>query len=498
MTMYKIWFMPENQLIVLKPDEAKFVRESLRGGRTDKRANFIELEDPNDQIQYVDFKSLYPSVQKCSTHGTHFPVGQPKWNYIMKGESSNDQIQEDMGNKTGFIRISCKPKKYVTHPTLHRVGSYSQEEKGAKLLFELDPKVKQVYAWPEIQEAIRCNEIEVTEVHEALLFDKGTNVFEEYVDFFFDVKDKGEKEGNEGLRQLGKLLLNSLWGKLGQRSYPENEWVVDTTRRDYLLSKFESGEYVMKSCILKDDHRAYFVYTNPDDHNNLRRTACHIAAFVSMWGRVTLHRKLLEPHGMRALYCDTDSAIVYLRGGIDKMKYLGNDLGDLTDEVFKIAKNFKKPYIESAVMVAPKTYALEIKDRLKPGLVYHKVICKGFELSYANKQRINFDAFKQLVNGHYHLDKWLYKKRPIDDEEEDKKSFGKKLSVQCEPRLTFGSSLAQNKITPVEKQVQKSLSGIYTKGEKHPNDPRFIAPFSKMKMLPPPGTFLSDRDKHFE
>jgi hypothetical protein len=366
----------------------------------------------------------------------------------------------------------------------------------------LDPKVKQVYAWPEIEEAIRCDEIDVTEVHEALLFDKGTDVFKGYVDFFFDVKDKGEKEGNEGLRSLGKMLLNSLWGKLGQRSYPEREWVVDTTRRDYWLSKFESGDFLMKNCILKDEYRAYFEYTNPKDQNNLKSTACHIAAFVSMWGRVILHRKLLEPHGMRALYCDTDSAIVYLRGGIDEMKYLGDKLGDLTDEVFKIApKNFKEPYIKSAVLIAPKTYGLEIKDRLKPGLVYHKIVHKGFEPSFTNAQTINFKSFKELVNGYFHLDAWLNKKRPMeedDDEEEEEEFIGKRLFVEGGTRLTFASSMAQNKITPTEKQVQKNLSGTYTKGRVHPNDPRFIVPFSKMKILPPPGTFLSERDKHFE
>lgn len=493
LTMYKTWFMPDDRLVILLPAEAEIIRESLRGGRTDKRCNYMELESSHDQIQYVDFKSLYPSVQKCDIHDTHFPVGVPSWGRF-NGSSSNEKLKEDIGDKTGFIRISCKPKKYVTHPTLHRVGSYSQEEKGAKLLFELDPKMEEVYAWPEIEEAIRCDEIEVTYVHEALLFDKGTDVFEEYVNFFFKVKEEGERTGNAGLRSLGKLLLNSLWGKLGQRSYSEREWVVDTTRRDYLLAKFESGEFQMKNCILKDDYRAYFEYTNPKDHNNLKSTACHIAAFVSMWGRVTLHKKLLSQHGMRALYCDTDSAIVYLRCGIDEMFYLGDKLGDLTDEVIKLApKDFKEPYIKSVVLVAPKTYGLEIRDRLNLALVYHKVVCKGFEPSFTNAQAINFKSFKELVFTQYNLNAWMNNKRPGDHE-----PVGRRLFIKGGTRLTFGSSLARNEITPKEKQVQKNLNGKYTKGSVHPNDPRFISPYSKMKMLPPPGTFLTDRHKHFD
>ena len=490
--MYQSWFMPEKQLAILRPNEAALVREGLRGGRTDKLANYMDLEHPDDKIVYVDFKSLYPSVQRCNVHDTYYPVGAPFWaGNEMKGYTDNEKLIRDIGDKTGFVRISCRPKKYVTHPTLHRKGTSGDGKDGVKLLFENDPKNDQVYGWPEVLEAIRCDEIEITWLEEALLFDKGTNVFKEYVDFFFDLKEKAEEDGNEGLRQLAKLLLNSLWGKLGQKSYGEKEWVYDITRRDYLMQKFESGEYEMTSCILPDDRRAFFTYKVPCDKANLRTTAPHIAAFVSMWGRVILHKKLLEPHGMRALYCDTDSAIVYLRHGKDTMRYLGNGLGDLTDEVKKMApKKFKEPFITEVITILPKTYSLKIKDKLDPDLVYEKVVCKGFEPSYSNEQQINFDSYKELVFTEYDLNAWFNGKRPLERERD---------SIDSAPRLTFKSSIHNNELVPRESQVQKKLNGKYTKAQVHPDDPRFIIPFSSISKLgPPKGTFLSDRDKHFE
>lgn len=506
LTMYTTWFMPPNQVAILRKEEAKFIRNSLRGGRTDKRANFIELEHPDDKIEYVDFKSLYPSVQSCEVHDTHFPVGAPTW--IRKitplGETTNQYLIEVMGNKTGFLNISCIPKKYVTHPTLHRVGSYSTSEKSKKLLFELDKKVKQTYAWPEILEAIRCDEIEVTDLHDGIVFEKGTNVFEEYVDFFFKLKESAEeikegperRPGNPGLRQLAKLLLNSLWGKLGQRSNPETEWVSDVVRRDILMEKFDSGKYEMISCILKDDSQVFFKYRIPDNFNNLRKTAPHIAAFVSMWGRVVLHKKLLEPHGMRALYCDTDSAIVYLRHGIDEMQYLGDKLGDLTDEVTKLAPNdFKEPFIHQVVLIAPKTYGMEIRDKLDSEKVYHKVVCKGFEPSFTNAQTLNFDSFKSLVFTQYDLNSFMNGKRSAEDDEYD---IPRKLYISGGTSYLLKSSLNANKITPVACFVQRTLNGDYTKGIVHADDPRFISPFSKMKIHPPIGSFLSDRTRHFE
>lgn len=496
LAMYRTWFMPDNQLAILRKEEAKFIRDSLRGGRTDKRANWVELEkDTNDRITYVDFKSLYPSVQKCNVHGTHYPIGRPTWiKRADKGPTTNEDLIKLMGNKTGFIRIDTSvPKKYVTHPTLHRVGSHSNDDKSSKLLFELDAKTKQIYAWPEIEEAIRCGEVDVTRVYEGLLFEKGTSVFDDYVDFFFAVKDQAEIDKNEGLRSLAKLLLNSLWGKLGQRSYSTREWVADSTRRDFLLDKFESGEFEMQSCTIKDDHRVFFEYRIPNDYNNLHDTAPQIAAFVSMWGRVVLHQKLLSVHGARALYCDTDSAIVYLREGQDEMSFLGNKLGDLTDEVKKIApRNYTDAYISEVVLVAPKTYGLKIESPAVPE-PYYKVVCKGFEPSYANSRNIHFDSFKELVFTKYNINTFMNKKRPRDHED-----IPRRLYIRGGNRLTFKSSLATNRISPVEAYVQKTLSGEYSKGRKHPHDARFISPYSRKKIGPPKKTFLDERDKHFE
>jgi len=504
--MYRTWFMPPETLVILKKNAYTLIRSSLRGGRTDKRANWIKLtperKAQGDRIVYVDFKSLYPSVQKCSVHDTHYPVGNPQWGRF-NGPTSNTKLINDMGDKTGFLNISCTPLKYVTHPTLHRVGAYDLNESSKKLLFENDPKVCETYGWPEIQEAIRCGEIEVTEVHDACLFEKGTNVFDEYVNFFFDVKDKAELEDNQGLRSLAKLLLNSLWGKLGQRSYPVNEWVVDRSRRDFLIHEFEKGNLDMISCVLKDDQRAFFIYRDVDDLRNISNTAAHIAAFVSMWGRVTLHKKILSVHGMRALYCDTDSAIVYLRNnGVNQDEItLGNDLGDLTDEVAKKAKGVLKnnnPYISEYIGVVPKSYAFRIQCDL-PGVYQDEVVCKGFESSVENSENVNFKSFKELEFTQYGLNAFVNGKREIENEDVD----DERLFIDTAPRLRFGSTLNGNApLIPTESYIKKSISGIYSKGQKHPYDPRFIAPYSRYSDLKPliGGSFMDDLDNlvHFE
>jgi hypothetical protein len=247
------------------------------------------------------------------------------------------------------------------------------------------------------------------------------------------------------------------------------------------------------NCIAKEEHRIYYEYRIVNDLNNLESTAYQIAAFVSMWGRIILHKKLLREHGMRALYCDTDSAIIRTRGGIDTVKWTGKGLGDLTNEVPKQApRHFKNPFIKEVVPLAPKTYGLKIVCG-ETGEIYYKVVCKGFEPSYSNSKHIHFQAFKELVFTQYNLNAFMNHKRATEEFDVEER-----YKIRGERRLHFGSSLARNNITPVESYSDKSITGQYTKGKVHPYDPRFISPFSKVGILPPKENFLTDREKHFE
>lgn len=485
--IYRTWFLPKDTIAILKPSEEKLVRESLHGGRTDKRCNWVKVEQEGDSIQYEDFKSLYPSVQKTNVHNTYYPVGIPSWGR-WNGPTNNRQLKQQMSNKCGFLRVDTTHNKYTTHPTLSRLGADKIAEDD-KLLFENKNHEKEVYAWPELEEAIRCGEIEVTHVYDALLFDKGS-VFDGYVDFFFKVKDDAERDGNGGLRSLAKLLLNSLWGKLGQKSYPVREWIEDAARRDYLWNKFTSKEYELISVVDKSEQRVHVTYRIKEDIKNLNDTACHVAAYVSMWGRVQLHKKVLSVHGQRALYCDTDSGVIYLRAG-ETVPFKGNGLGQLTSEISKIVKDkgftaesFPNPRITEAVFVVPKTYGLKLES--SNGQTTTKVVCKGFEVSYANAQTVTFQAMKDLVFTQYGINAFLNGKR-IQEEDIAESTF-----IPGAKRLTFRSAI-EGVIAPQETTVKKGMRGGYTKGKVHPHDPRFIIPFGTFE--PQSETFLNKRSR---
>lgn len=510
--VYTTWFMPPETIYTLRPEEHRFVRSSLRGGRTDKRCNFVEVTPERrargDRMVYYDFKSLYPSVQKCSVHGTHFPVGVPWWiNAKTPADrggnwkhqvASNADLARCMGRDTGFLRVDARCLRYTTHPTLHvkaRPDDAPEGDLDEKLLFRNADVRGQIYAWPELQEAIRCGEVEVTRVHEALLFRKGTRVFDEYVDFFFRLKDECEGT-NEGMRSLAKLFLNSLWGKLGQRSYAVREWVSRLDRLDFLMNEMRSGRYEFVSAQKRDPRRTYIEYRIVDDVSNHESTAPHVAAYVSMWGRVVLHEKVLSRHGQRALYCDTDSAIIYLRAG-DRVDYTGSAIGDLTDELPAIIKKagydvslYPDLYIAELVAVAPKTYALTIKHDNPPLVDRSKVVCKGFEPTWNNLSAINYLSMKELVFTHHDLREQLSRKRPLSEEE---RTMAVRTHIRERGKFLFRSRLSINQPVPVEVTVAKALTGHYTKGRDHPADARLVVPYG----APPPSheTFLDFVDE---
>jgi hypothetical protein len=499
--MYRTFFLPTD-IAVLGPENTKYIRNSLRGGRTDKRANFVEITPERylagDRMVYYDFKSLYPSVQKCSVHDTHYPTGPPRSLPLQdRRRTSNADLMAYMEGQTGFLTISTIHQKYVTHPTLPIVrdiedGIVVENETltNPRLLFMNENIYEETFAWPEIQEAIRCGEIEVVFLHRGTLFDKTTNVFDAYIDFFFKIKDDSEKTGpapNEGLRSLAKLLLNSLWGKLAQRSYSRNEWISKASRADDVLSQIDKGNFLLNSISKKGQSHFWINYSKKDDYNNEYNTAPHIAAFVTAWGRIQLHRKCLEPHGQRALYCDTDSAIIYKRKD-DIINFTGSKIGDLTDELpdmyVKLGgpKNLTNHYISKLIAVAPKTYCIVIKSPDSPFEAV-KVTMKGFEPSYDTSKNINAETIENLVRTSY----------SIGVEGQD---YLQTKSLLSGYRLNFIGCLNGNE-TPTASKSRKQLSGAYTKGTVHPHEPRLIIPYGPF--LPSEETFLSfnDLNKHY-
>ena len=191
---------------------------------------------------------------------------------------------------------------------------------------------------------------------------------------------------NPGMRALAKLMLNSFWGKFGQRSNMAQVKITDdpSVYFDKLTSESEevtavnyvSDETVELRWKLKDD------FVEPSG-----KTSVVIAAYTTAQARLKLY-SYLEMLGPRALYADTDS-VVFSTASREQKPVLGDFLGDLTDET-------PNNSIISFVTGGPKNYAYCLAHPDEQGKLTHCKI-RGFTLNHKNLLSINFDVLKDMV-----------------------------------------------------------------------------------------------------
>ena len=238
-------------------------REGFYGGRTNAVRLHYKVSE-GEEIKYYDVRSLYPTVLKKDP----FPTGHPV--IITENFDSIDKY-------FGFAKVTILPPRSLYHPVL-------PYKSNGKLKFPLcrtcadienmsDPcscspqerSITGTWVTLEILKALEKG-YTIMSIWEIYHFPDVNNkgIFSEYVDTFFKLKEEAsgppnwckteeqmdehlknyiEKEGiildreqikhNPGLRSLCKLILNSMWGKFGQRPNFRRHKFVD--REDEFL-----------------------------------------------------------------------------------------------------------------------------------------------------------------------------------------------------------------------------------------------------------------------
>ena len=246
---------------------------------------------------------------------------------------------------------------------------------------------------------------------------KSGGIFTNYVNTFLKVKQEAsgwpdwcksqedkqqyisqylEKEGilldyinikrNPGLRSIAKLMLNSFWGKFGQRAnLTQTSYISDP---DQYFDILTSDEQKVKNVRFVSDEAVQLDWVYNDDFIAAScRTNVVIAAYTTTQARLKLY-SYLEKLDHRVLYCDTDS-IVFTTSPGEWEPPLGDYLGDLTDEI-------KDNSIVKFVTGGPKNYAYLLQKPNEDGLLS---CCKvrGIILNFKNLIAINFEAIEELV-----------------------------------------------------------------------------------------------------
>ena len=395
-------------------------RDSLTGGRTN--GCVLNKRTPeNTKIKYVDFTSLYPFVNKTC----RYPLGHPE---IITREF------RELSSYFGLAKVKILPPRGLYHPVLsYRTGGkltfplcrtcVERQQHEPCTCSEEQRALTGTYCTPELQKAMEKGYrlLKVYEVYhwdESAQYDpvtKSGGLFTSYINLFLKIKQEAsgppewvksesdltkyiemyeEREGirldpskiqhNAGLRSLAKLLLNSFWGKFGQRmNLTKNQFLHDSEAHILFEMMCDPTIEIQDFNIVDDNHLLLSSKKSSETLCDPGHTNVFLASFTTCWARLKLY-DLLDLLQRRVLYWDTDSVIYTQKEG-EPEPPIGDYLGDLTNELSE------GDWITEFICNGPKNYAY----RTHQGKTACKV--KGFSLNYTNSEVINLESMKDAM-----------------------------------------------------------------------------------------------------
>lgn len=224
---------------------------------------------------------------------------------------------------------------------------------------------------------------------------------------------------NDTLKNLSKSLLNSLFGKLIERSTHLSTDILHNPQdlRFYLNSDIHeivdlyccNDNYVVLNWKMKTDQEGEEIELSPGFPRSEQKTVCLTSGIQTTTnGRVRLYSELKKLKE-RCFYMDTDSMIFLQRNENEYCPSLSNKIGGLRDELDKFKKKGSDfiPYISEFISLGCKTYALKIVDEPEdsPNFKYKYIIkCKGVSLTHNNAKLITMNLMKSFVLGENYTD----------------------------------------------------------------------------------------------
>jgi hypothetical protein len=213
---YAIWTNSTKELLEL-PDTEKyeFIRQSLYGGRTypqqreftsrqyDEIVNAKSSEDlketykkMDDWIFNADATSLYPTAMVKY----EYPLGNSVWAEGCDIDPANLKI--------GIYDIDITPNTDLQVPIL------PQKTDNGGISWNLLPR-RGVYTSADIDNALKYG-YKITKIHRGLTYNMKGDIFSDYIMKCYKIKE--ENDDNPVLRQIGKILMNALYGKMLERA----------------------------------------------------------------------------------------------------------------------------------------------------------------------------------------------------------------------------------------------------------------------------------------
>ena len=280
-------------------------REAYAGGRTQVLGN--PTENYPDVLCF-DANSLYPSVMLSNPYPS--PVNHYK----------------EQPTRWKLHRLISKSERLVIAKLM-----MNGENSSSQFLPAIDEDGRRNYSGntfygylcePEIVAALERG-WEIESVEELYSFESEF-IFKDFVNFFYNLR-LNYKQKNDPREIMVKLILNSLYGKFGQRDFRKR---VENIEEIDHITRHTQWEDIYEIKQWNNHQGVYLLEINPSQI--CENAFSPIAAFVTSYGRV----KLLEAiEATDAIYVDTDSIFTQKsHAEISEILALGNELGEWKQE----------------------------------------------------------------------------------------------------------------------------------------------------------------------
>lgn len=186
---------------ILTPEVDADIRKSYRGGFT--YVNEIYKEKEIGKGITLDVNSLYPSTMVLN----EMPYGQPYW---FDGKYEDDILFPLYVQAFSCVFELKEGKIPCVQLKSHMSFIPNEWCKSSNGLF-----VDLFLSKPDFELFMEHYNIEAIEYHGGWKFKSSKGFFDNYINYWTEQKIKASKEKNAPLRQISKLMLNSLYGRFG-------------------------------------------------------------------------------------------------------------------------------------------------------------------------------------------------------------------------------------------------------------------------------------------
>lgn len=305
LTCFRHRFMKEDSLFCdNNKDSLELARKSYHGGRTEA----FYLGKETGEFYILDINSMYPFVMSDKL----FPT---KLYTVVKHDISINDLEGWL--KEFFVIADID--------VLAKENKYPAIDENKRLIFPIGRIKNAVLCSPEIviEDVIRVNKV--------ALYEREL-IFEDYVKYWYALKNQYKIEGNTSFYHLTKLFLNSLYGKFGQSGY-----VFETVEKDCPIEEY-SIEKVFDVVTGKSFTQRVFGGIKQIEKREAESSDSipSIASAVTSYARKYLDVLIRKANGSNVqyntYYVDTDSLLVNPQGYKNLKEHIGEELGQLKVE----------------------------------------------------------------------------------------------------------------------------------------------------------------------